>query len=48
MVAPPSILYLAAAPDGAATPSPTPGPPVTTPAASIAGLAASKRVDRTP
>jgi cell division protein FtsL len=48
MVAPPSILYLAAAPDGAATPSPTPAPPVTTPAASIAGLAASKRVDRTP
>jgi cell division protein FtsL len=48
MVPPPSVLYLTGAPDGGATASPSPAPPATTPAASISGLAATKRADRTP
>jgi cell division protein FtsL len=48
MVPPPSVLYLTAVPDGTATATPAPGPAPTTPAASIAGLAATKRADRTP
>jgi cell division protein FtsL len=46
MVSPPSILYLPAQPDGS-TPV-TQATPVTTPAASIQGWAASKRADTTP
>jgi hypothetical protein len=48
MEPPPSILYLTAVPDGSSTPSPTPAPPVTTPAASITGLAASQQAATTP
>jgi len=48
MEPPPSILYLNAAPNGASTPTPTPASPVTTPAASISGLAASQQADTTP
>jgi len=48
MVPPPAVLYLTGVPDGSATASPSPAPPVTTPAASIAGLAATKQADRTP
>jgi cell division protein FtsL len=46
MVPPPSILYLPAQPDGS-TPV-AQASPVTTPAASIQGWAASKRADATP
>ena len=46
MVSPPSILYLPAQPDGS-TPVAL-ASPVTTPAASIQGWAASKRADTTP
>jgi len=48
MVPPPSVLYLTAVPDGAAAATPAAGPSPTTPAASIAGLAATKRADHTP
>ncbi len=47
MVPPPSVLYLTGVPDGPAT-SASPSTPVTTPAASISGLAATKRADHTP
>ena len=46
MVPPPSILYLPAQPDGS-TPV-AQASPVTAPAASISGWAASKRADTTP
>ena len=48
MVPPPSILYLTASSDGSAATSPTVAPPVTMPASSITGWAATKRADRTP
>jgi hypothetical protein len=48
MVPPPSIMYLPAQPDGSTAGSPVQAPPVTTPAASIQGWAASKRADTTP
>lgn len=48
MVPPPSVLYVTGVADGQATASPSPSTPVTTPAASIDGWAATKRADRTP
>jgi cell division protein FtsL len=47
MVPPPAVLYLTGVPAGTATASSVP-PPATAPAASIAGLAATKRADRAP
>ena len=46
MVPPPSVLYVTGVADGPAAGSVA--PPPTTPAASIAGIAATKRADRTP
>jgi cell division protein FtsL len=48
MVPPPSVLYVTGVPDGATAVTAPQATPATTPASSVAGLAATKRADRTP
>jgi hypothetical protein len=48
MVPPPSVLYLTGVPDGAAAAASPPSAQATSLAASIAGMAATKRADHTP
>jgi cell division protein FtsL len=48
MVPPPSVLYVTGVPDGTAAGAQPQAPAALTPAASISGLAATKRADRNP
>jgi hypothetical protein len=48
MVPPPSVLYLTGVPDGTTAVMAPQAPTASTPASSVAGLAATKRADRTP